>query len=137
MSQVDGYEVAPEEDFAVTYDGPALLDRRMEVRELAPALLALANLFSEANSVVDPNNPPVSLNIKATEPASFDVALTLVQVAQNTAGFLASQPVTALANLTTLVLSPHGLFNLTKWLQGRRPEAFRVRRRWPGSPHHR
>ena len=47
--------------------GPALRDNRMEVRELAPALLALGDLVREANVVANPDQPPVSLQIRATE----------------------------------------------------------------------
>jgi hypothetical protein len=37
------------ERFHVVYDGPALVEHRMDVRDLAPALVAIADLFSAAN----------------------------------------------------------------------------------------
>src|SRR5688500_11839084 len=50
-----------ETTFGVVYDGPALETGRMPVRDLAPALLALGQLFSEASRFVYPEQEPVSL----------------------------------------------------------------------------
>jgi hypothetical protein len=63
--------------FRVAYDGPALATGRMPVRDLAPALLALGDLFAEASQVIYPEGKPVALSIKATEEGSFDVHLIL------------------------------------------------------------
>lgn len=63
--------------FQVTYDGPALQSGRMPVRDLAPALLALGDLFTEAGAVLYPDREPVALDIKATAEGSFDVHLIL------------------------------------------------------------
>lgn len=66
-----------EASFQVTYDGPALQSGRMPVRDLAPALLALGDLFAEASAVLHPDRDPVSLDIRATAEGSFDVHLIL------------------------------------------------------------
>ena len=55
-----------EVDFAVEYDGPALQAGRMPVRDLAPALLALGEIFTDASRVFYPEREPVALNIEAT-----------------------------------------------------------------------
>jgi hypothetical protein len=86
---------------------------------LRPALLALANLFQEANDVVSPSSPPVSLEIKATGRGSFNVDLIL-RLADDAVDMFSSDPVTAVVNLRELVIgSTVGLFALIKRLRGR------------------
>jgi hypothetical protein len=43
------------EQFHVVYDGPALDEHRMNIRDLAPALVAIADLFSAANTELNGN----------------------------------------------------------------------------------
>jgi hypothetical protein len=52
--------------FDLQYDGPALQTHEMDVRDLAPALLATAELFQEMNRVAHPTDPEVSVNVGAT-----------------------------------------------------------------------
>jgi hypothetical protein len=70
-----------DEQFQITYDGPALETNRMDVRLLAPALLALADLLQASNRVANPQGPPPALHIDATRPGSFAVELLLVDPA--------------------------------------------------------
>ncbi|HKG38904.1 MAG TPA: hypothetical protein VKB25_07930 [Conexibacter sp.] len=64
-------------EFGVKYDGPALTDGVMDVRDLAPSLLALGEMFTTASKILHPDREPVSLNIKATSEGSFDVIVML------------------------------------------------------------
>ena len=48
----------PVESLDITYDGPALAERTMDVRALAPSLLALADACQVAQAVVDPTAEP-------------------------------------------------------------------------------
>lgn len=67
-----------EEHFAVTYSGTALDVGRMSVRDLAPALLALADAIKEAQGVLASEQAPVSLDITASpREGSFIVDLVL------------------------------------------------------------
>lgn len=72
-----GSPVVAQTGFSVVYDGPAVAGGEMPVRDLAPALLALGDLFTEASTVLYPKLEPAGLNIKATEKGSFDVSLIL------------------------------------------------------------
>jgi len=110
-----------ETDFAVTYDGPALAGR-MPVRDLAPALLALGDLFAEASAVLYPDKPPVALDIKATREGSFDIHLLLSGggVWDSVVEMFDSEAANALANLKELILGGGiGLFAFIKWRRGR------------------
>lgn len=78
--------VVPDESFTITYDGPALATNRMDVRQLAPALIALADAVQAAHSVAAPLQTPPGLQIAATEPGSFSVDLLLRDAADLVGG---------------------------------------------------
>lgn len=74
--------------FNVLYDGPALANSEMDVRDLAPALLALGELLEEANSVVNAGRAQISVQVKASFKTGcfgieLDVAQSLLQQAQS------------------------------------------------------
>jgi hypothetical protein len=111
-----------ETNFGVIYDGPALDGGAMPIRDLAPALLALGELFTEASLVTYPDREPASLNIRATSKGSFIIDLaahspdTWDQIMQ----LLSGKAVTALANLQSIVMgTAGGLFWLIKQARGR------------------
>ncbi len=106
-----------ENAFGIAYDGPDLETGRMPVRDLAPALLALGELFADASVVVYPDREPVALNIEATARGSFLVRLILESagVWDNMVDLLGSNVANALSNLTDLVVGAHGLF----WFMGK------------------
>lgn len=116
--------VMAETSFEVRYEGDALRDGRMPVRDLAPALLALGQLFTEASQLLYPENDPVSLEIEATREGSFEVDLILHGVG---AGWdqLSTNPVESAAALVLfkeIVIGDSidlSLFGLIKWLKGK------------------
>ena len=102
----------------------------MPVRDLAPALLALGDLFTEASTLLYPDLPPPALNIRATEEGSFEVHLILSGAGgawEQFVNLLSSEDATALANLQAVVLSSgslgFGLFKLIQFLAGRKIKA--------------
>jgi hypothetical protein len=113
-----------ETTFGITFDGPALATGRMPVRDLAPALLALGDLFTEASQIVYPDGGPVALSIKATKQGSFEVHLILEakELWDQVVDIFGSDAVTVLATLENLILGAAGLFALVKKIGGRRIE---------------
>jgi hypothetical protein len=104
-------------EFSLTYQGPALEGGHMEVRELAPALLALGDIFHEAQEVLYPLTPPVSLEIRAFNRGSFQVLLNLIE--QDVVGALTLPDATALANLITYVTNANlGILAVIKRARG-------------------
>ena len=110
-----------ERSFGVLYDGPALDTGEIAVRDLAPALLSLGELFTEASVAMFPSRRPVSLNIKATGDGSFWISLHLVADGwEDLIDIWSSKTATALADMSAAVYS---LFQLIKWARGRPVEA--------------
>ncbi|REE74373.1 hypothetical protein C8E05_3808 [Rhodococcus wratislaviensis] len=108
------------EQFDVTFDGPALDEHRMDVRELAPALLALADAFQTAQTVVAPDARRANLEITASREGSFAVDLVLnSNLIDQALNLLGGRHVTAAANggglLGLVLLAVNGI----KWLRNR------------------
>lgn len=63
----------------IAYDGAAIENGSMDVRDLAPALIAFSDLVKRANSLIG-NEQPVRLMLKADDiqKGSFDVSMELV-----------------------------------------------------------
>lgn len=109
-----------ETEFGVKYDGPAIVDGRMPVRDLAPALLALGEMFAEASVLLYPDRKPLALDIKATNEGSFLVHLIL-STKDHLIDLFGSDGATALLNLKDYIVGGGiGIFWLLKRLRGRR-----------------
>ena len=111
-----------ETSFEVRYEGVALRDGRMPVRDLAPALMALGEVFRQAGMTLHPDLPPPTLEINATDRGSFvvDLILSAPDVWNQSVDMLVAEGSTALSNLESLVIGGYGVFKLTQKLHGRR-----------------
>lgn len=112
--------------FNLKYDGPALREHTMNVRDLAPAMLAVGEAFEALNSLYNGKEAKVSVNVRAHEPGSFSVLFDVYQALKDSTAFLAGTEVTAAVNLLGIlgISAPTGtgLIWLIKRLRGRKPE---------------
>ena len=110
--------------FIISYDGIALEDHSMDVRELAPALLSIGQLFDEANRSINDNKTEIKLQVKALNAGSFEVVFDLIQsFPEQLISVLSGKTVTSILNLQGLVIGAGtGLFWLLKKLKGKTPE---------------
>lgn len=113
-------------DFRLTYDGPALDNHEMDPRELAPALLAMADLLESATRVLYGDNAKVKVNVKGSfKTGSFNVDfVAVVQWLQVVRDIFAGSEAAAVANATAIltalgVIGTRGLFPVLKWLRNR------------------
>jgi hypothetical protein len=113
--------------FTIAYDGPALSDHSMDVRDLAPAMLALGQLCDAANAVLNGSASKIKVHVVATSPGSFEIGFEIIQsYYQQALSLLTGPEVTAVANLKALIfggtiMGMPTLLDLIKKLRGRTP----------------
>lgn len=112
-------------EFRLTYDGPALISHEMHPRDLAPALLAMADLLEASARVMYGEKAKVDVQIKGTfKTGSFNIDfVTGVQWLKSIRDFFTGPEAVATANATAILTAVgiigRGLFSLMKWLRGR------------------
>jgi len=115
--------------FHVLYDGPALASHEMDIRELAPALLAISDILEGANEVLNGDRASISVSVRASfERGSFGIELSTVQsLWDSLSGMLASTEVVTAKELVEWLgllglgsLCKDGLIGFIKWVRGRK-----------------
>lgn len=114
--------------FQIIYDGPALTDSLMDVRDLAPALLALGDSIEEANFALNRKKSSISLKVNASfQSGCFGIEFDVIQgtLDQALSLFTDNGISTAkeIVELLGFASSPFiGLLGLLRWLKGRKPD---------------
>lgn len=114
--------------FYVAYDGPALESNQMAVKDLAPALLALSDLFEEANKVLNGCRADVRLDVKGSfKSGCFGIDFVVSQgIVDSLKSFLPGgisvDDATAIAGLLGFTCRDlcSGLLHVIKWIRGRK-----------------
>lgn len=123
-------QAVSQETFTVSYDGPALADHTIDVRDLAMAVLAVSDAFHRAQAVLDPGAEQVAVRVKAHREGSFEIVMLLVEWQESAMDMLLGRPVQSVLSLSGLVGSVLGSVAFVKQLRGRRVE--RAREVQPG-----
>ena len=116
--------------FRITYDGPALETSEMDVRELAPALLAIGELLEAATHALYGDQIKPQVNVKGSfKTGSFGIDFNLVtSLLLRVRDIFAAENATAAANALAILgalgftlrqIARPGLFAVLKWLRGR------------------
>lgn len=112
-------------EFRVTYDGPALESHEMDPRELAPALLAMADLLEASARVLYGDRAKVRVSVKGSfKTGSFNIDFVTgfqwLQSARDLfAGPNASAASNALQILSAVGIVGKGMLSLLRWLRNR------------------
>lgn len=105
----------------VAYDGAAVADGTMDVRDFAPALLAIGDLIHEANALLNGNLASVTVRVKAQfEKGSFLTAIDIHQVVKEAEDLLIGDHYQASHNLLKALIGAKGAFWLIKKLRGKK-----------------
>jgi hypothetical protein len=110
--------------FKIAFDGPALKEGRMDVRDLAPALLSLGRVIEASNRALNGPEHPVKIEAVATGIGSFEVGIDVVMpLWESMRAILTSSDVDAawkLLEIIGFVGGPTSLIVLLRMLRGKR-----------------
>lgn len=114
-------------EFRVTYDGPALANHQMDPRELAPALLAMADLLESSAKALYGESAELKIDVKGSfKTGSFNIDfVTGIHWVKAIRDIFAGDNATAIAN-GLAILAPLGFFGrkglaqLLIWLRKRK-----------------
>ena len=116
--------------FVVSFNGPGVDAGRIDVRDLAPALLSLARLIDAANIVVYGERQPIKIEAKAIAVGSFEIVLEAVTSGWDTLTHLLDGSSASHAKLllewlgilgVPIPTATAGLVGLYRWLGGNKP----------------
>lgn len=115
----------------IVYDGPALVDGSMNVRDLAPAMLAIGGFFDAANRLTNGERAKVNVNVRATSASSFHILFEVAQSLEATDVLKAdiSDFLTTAKDLKDLLIGGSvggGIIWLIKRLRGRKPQVEKI-----------
>lgn len=120
-------------EIIVRYDGPLLAGHRMDIEELAPAMLSLAELVKRANYVFNGDRASVRVLAAAdVEQSCFTFGLEIVQdVLAMARGLLADEDVKTAKELADWIglaapAAGGGLFGVLRFLRGRKPDEVKL-----------
>lgn len=118
--------------FEIAFEGDPFDDGEIDVRDLAPTLLAFGNVVQAANKALNGDRADARLKVAATDKGSFIAALTMdvgwltdmldAVSAHPDRVVAADQLMDLLIKAGTIVAAPIGLFAAVKRLRGKRPE---------------
>lgn len=120
--------------FRIGFDGPAIRDGEIDVADLAPALLALGDIFENANAALNQDRANAKLKIRASERGSFVALLSLdVSFITDMLDAVSANPdrITAAEDLLGLIIqggkivggTAVGLFVALRFLKGGKPDS--------------
>ena len=105
----------------MAFEGLAVEGGSMNVRDLAPSMLALGALFESANQALNGERASVNVNVKATSSGSFHILYEVIQ----SQGVNQALPdiLTTAANLKELIFGgATAIFTIAKYLKGKNPK---------------
>jgi len=116
--------------FQVVYDGPAMAGSTIDVRELAPALLAFGDVVEQANLTLNAGRARIALKVHASfKSGCFGIDFSVVQSLVEQALSLFQEPVVVSAKelakqvgfvYSTVVATGASVLGVIKWLRNRK-----------------
>lgn len=117
--------------FSIVYDGDPVSEGTIDARDLAPALLAFADLVDEAAPLIDPNLSRISVRVRSDfQKGSFEVYLELANLYAKFVSLFSGSEAQAWSSFFQIVglAGFAGVFQLVKRSKGRKPTKITIER---------
>jgi len=118
--------------FSIVYDGEPVSEGTIDARDLAPALLAFADLVDEAAPLIDPTLPRLSVRVRPDfQKGSFEVYLELASLYAKFVSLFSGPDAQAWSAFFEIVglAGVAGVFQLVKRSKGRKPTKITIERK--------
>ena len=118
--------------FSIVYDGEPLVDGTIDARDLAPCILALADLVDEAAPLVDPALPRISLRVRPNfKEGSFEVLFDVANTYTKFVSIFSGPDAQAWSSFFQIVgiAGGVGIFQLIFRSRGRKPTRVTIERK--------
>jgi hypothetical protein len=117
-------------EFELFYEGPILEDGSMDVRDLAPAMLAMGDAMELAGKVLYGDSAKTLVNVRCFKHGSFGVSLEVCQdlgsqILHLFFGDAVNGALNVLETLGLIAVSSKGLFQLLLFAKGKKPKTAR------------
>ena len=117
-------------ELKISYDGDSLQQHKMDVKDLAPALISMGELFEKANYILNKKDTSLKVQIQDLEAGSFGINLEITQkVVSQISSLLSGDTITSVPALKDLIFagkeSGTGLINLIRKLKGGKPDSIK------------
>jgi hypothetical protein len=116
-------------NFSIDYDGQALENHSIDIKELAPALMSIGSLLEETNAILNIDKTKVKVNVKALSAGSFEIFIEASQNFLDTmTNIFTGKTLASLANVSSIFGflfgggALGGLFILIQKLRGAKPD---------------
>ena len=109
----------------IAFEGEAVDNGQMNVRDLAPSMLALGALFESANRALNRERAEINVNVKATSSGSFHILYDVIQ--SQVAGLTFQELLATAVSMKELIFGGSiALFTVVKLLQGKNPKVEKI-----------
>lgn len=116
--------------FRLVYGGDDLDAGTIDVRDLAPALIAFADLMDYSGRLITPEMPRLTVRVQTGfKKGSFDIGLELANAYDKFVTLFSGNHIQAWAALCTILgISGTGLWQLLKRAKGKKPRVIQIER---------
>jgi hypothetical protein len=109
----------------IAFEGDAVNNGQMNVRDLAPSMLAIGTLFESANKVLNGERADIGVNVKATTAGSFHILYEVIQ--SPGANQILQEMLSTAVDMKELIFGGSiALFTIVKLLKGKNPKVEKI-----------